>query len=86
MAYSFQESPAIPKFNSTWITESVMAMQRPSDAFFDRGLLDQFKENKIVAVFNLCEPGEHPYCGYGIIAHTGFPYTPERLMTAGSKI
>ena len=26
------------------------------------------------------EPGEHPYCGDGIIPKTGFSYTPESLM------
>jgi hypothetical protein len=76
--------PALAKFNSTWITESIMAMQRPSDAHFDNGLLDQFVTNRIVAVFNLTEPGEHPFCGYGIIPATGFSYSPERLMNVGS--
>ena len=32
---------------------------------------------------NLEEPGEHPYCGDGIIPRTGFAYTPETLMNAG---
>ena len=29
------------------------------------------------------EPGEHPYCGDGIIPATGFSYTPELLMNNG---
>ena len=35
------------------------------------------------AIFNLEEPGEHPYCGDGIIPSTGFSYTPELLMNEG---
>lgn len=36
-----------------------------------------------MAVINLEEPGEHPYCGDGIIPRTGFAYTPEILMNNG---
>lgn len=36
----------------------------------------------ITAVFNLQEPGEHPFCGDGIIPKTGFSYTPELLMNS----
>ena len=43
-------------------------------------MITQFKQKNIVAVFNLEEPGEHPYCGDGIIPKTGFSYTPEFLM------
>lgn len=62
-----------------------MGMQRPSDLLFDGGLLQQFRESRIVAVFNLTQKGEHPYCGYGIIPATGFSYSPEKLMNAGSE-
>lgn len=34
----------------------------------------------VTAVFNLQEPGEHPFCGDGISSRTGFSYTPELLM------
>lgn len=37
----------------------------------------------VTAVFNLQEPGEHPFCGDGIIPKTGFSYTPELLMNNG---
>lgn len=48
-------------------------------------IINQFKKKNIVAVFNLEEPGEHPYCGDGIIPKTGFSYTPEDLMKGGIK-
>jgi hypothetical protein len=85
-AYLQQENPALDRFNSSWITKDVLAMQRPSDAHFETvNLLKQFIDNGISAVFNLTEPGEHPYCGHGIIEKTGFPYTPEKLMEGGIK-
>ena len=76
---------AFEKFHSSWITNTLVAMQRPSDELIENlKLIDQFKSAGITAIFNLTEPGEHPYCGYGIKA-SGFPYTPDVFMNAGSK-
>lgn len=62
-------------------------MQRPNDSLIkDSRLLEQFRSNNIVAVFNLSEPGEHPFCGYGNLKSSGFPYDPEKLMAVGSKL
>lgn len=33
-------------------------------------------------VFNLQEPGEHPYCGDGVDLRHGFSYDPEELMNS----
>jgi len=100
-AYQQQEAPAIAKLHSSWITENIVAMQRPSDRLFADGLIDEFLNNNIGAVFNLTEPGEHPYCGnlhcnktkFASIVpittynlmNSGFPYDPERLMLHGIK-
>lgn len=84
-AYLHAHSPAIEKFHCNWITDEILAMQRPADELFDSiDLLGQFKSLRITAVLNLTEPGEHPFCGFGIKA-SGFPYTPEKLMSVGSK-
>lgn len=85
-AYLSLTSPAIAKLHSTWVDDSILAMQRPSDTLMrDSNLIEQFVSNRIVAVFNLTEPGEHPYCGGGNLKESGFPYYPEKLMAAGSK-
>ena len=85
-AYLSLANPAIDKLHSTWIDDSILAMQRPSDMLMkDSDLIEQFKRNGIVAVFNLTEPGEHPYCGGGNLKESGFPYHPEKLMASGSK-
>ena len=62
-------------------------MQRPSDELIngDAKLVEQFCKIGISAVFNLTEPGEHPFCGCGLNAHSGLPYSPEKLMQRGIK-
>ena len=61
-------------------------MQRPSDDLIDSvNLIYQFTERGITAIFNLTEPGEHPFCGSGNETSSGFPYTPEKFMGVGSK-
>ena len=83
-AYLQLQAPALDHVHSSWVTESIIAMQRPSDDLIDKSnLIDQFISLGVGAVFNLTEPGEHPYCGSGLIEATGFPYTPERLMAKG---
>jgi hypothetical protein len=85
-AYLGMDNPAIDKLHSSWIDDSILAMQRPSDAIIEEAnLIEQFKTHNIVAVFNLTEPGEHPFCGYGNTKVSGFPYNPETLMMAGSE-
>ena len=48
-------------------------------------LIEQFRSHAITAVFNLTEPGEHPFCGHGILTSSGFPYHPEAFMASGIK-
>ena len=79
-------NPGIEKFNCNWITDSILAMQRPSNELIEKiSLVDKFKTNGITAIFNLTEPGEHPFCGPGLDVSSGFPYSPERFMAVGSK-
>ena len=46
-------------------------------------IYERFKDKKIVTVLNLQEPGEHPYCGDGIIPNVGFSYIPENFYKHG---
>jgi hypothetical protein len=44
---------------------------RPSDSIIkEANLIAQFKANDIVAIFNLTEPGEHPFCGIYLYIYT----------------
>jgi protein tyrosine phosphatase domain-containing protein 1 len=59
-------------------------MQRPSDRLIKQySLIQKFKELNINTILNLQEPGEHPYCGDGLLPKVGFSYNPERLFTHG---
>lgn len=57
-------------------------MMLPLDANISLIMLNR---KGITAIFNLTEPGEHPHCGDGLEASSGFPYLPETFMREGSK-
>ena len=86
-AYQNCVNPGIDKVHSSWITDSILAMQRPTDELIEGNakLLEQFEIAGITAIFNLTEPGEHPYCGSSLRS-SGFTYTPERFMSVGSML
>ena len=84
-AYRKVPNPAIDRLHSHWITDYIVAMQRPNNTSLEAGALADMKKKKITAVFNLTEAGEHPFCGTGNVHACGFPYNPELLMTAGIK-
>ncbi|KAK6024049.1 hypothetical protein OSTOST_10148, partial [Ostertagia ostertagi] len=76
----FVGTSAIPGLYSTWVTDDILAMARPQPAHFENDkIIRLLKENKISAVFNLEESGEHSSCGSGNLAG-GFSYDPECLM------
>lgn len=79
------ESPAIKGLHSNWINDKIIASQRLSDRLIDKyKIIDQFKEHNVKAIFNLQEPGEHPYWGDGLVSlKIGFSYTPEKLQKEG---
>jgi len=84
-AWKTLTNPAFRGVNSSWITDDIVNMQRPSDAMIedsDCNLLEQFNQSGITALFNLQQSGEHPFCGPGILPN-GFSYTPEKFMAAG---
>lgn len=69
---------AIEGLNSHYVLDNIIASQRPSSRLVQKyHIIDQFKKHNIIAVVNLQERGEHPYCGDGILEKTGFSYDPE---------
>lgn len=83
-AYLQLEYPALERVHSTWITDAVLAMQRPTEIIMSEAhLIEQFQRNRIKAIFNLTEVGEHPFCGCGNLVCSGFSYNPEQFMRAG---
>lgn len=66
---------------ATWITDSILAMSRPSTKGLRQyGLAADLRKQDVSLVFNLQERGEHPYCGEPLLPHTGYTYDPEKDM------
>jgi hypothetical protein len=84
-AYKRIANPAIQQLHSHWITDNIVAMQRPNEINLINGALEDMAAKKITTIFNLTEPGEHPFCGCGTLAVSGFPYLPETVMERGIK-
>ncbi|KAL2919716.1 hypothetical protein HK105_200630 [Polyrhizophydium stewartii] len=75
---------AIDGLYSSWITDDILAMQRPSTRLINEyGLVKKFQECGIRSIFNLQESGEHASCGDGIEPSSGFSYLPETWMDNG---
>lgn len=78
---------AIEGLNSNFITDWVIASQRPSEVLIKEfELVSKFKEFEIDLIVNLQREGEHPYCGpnaYNLTA-AGYSYNPS--MFTGDNI
>ena len=62
----------------------IVGSQRPSKRLIEKfNVVEQLKQKNVKAIINLEEPGEHPFCGDGILEKTGFSYDPEVFMNAG---
>uniref|UniRef100_A0A3P9IA57 Protein tyrosine phosphatase domain-containing protein 1 n=1 Tax=Oryzias latipes TaxID=8090 RepID=A0A3P9IA57_ORYLA len=78
------EEQAIKGLYSSWITDSLLAMARPSTEIIEKyGIIEQFKRCGLKTVINLQRPGEHASCGNPLEPESGFTYRPETFMQAG---
>ena len=76
---NYRTAAAIVGLNSSHITPTLIAMQRPSTQLIQtHGIAAQFQQLNITAVINCQQTGEHALCGPGIQAH-GFSYHPDDL-------
>ncbi|KAM8867142.1 protein tyrosine phosphatase domain-containing protein 1 isoform 1-T1 [Synchiropus picturatus] len=78
------EEQAIKGLYSSWITDNLLAMARPSTEIMDKyNIIQQFQRCGLKTVINLQRPGEHASCGNPLEPESGFTYLPERFMEAG---
>ena len=80
---------AIEGLNSNFITENVIASQRPSEILIQKyKLIQKFKELNIGLIVNLQREGEHPYCGPNAykLTSSGFSYNPSVFSSDDIKI
>ncbi|KFP91379.1 Protein tyrosine phosphatase domain-containing protein 1, partial [Apaloderma vittatum] len=81
--WSDQEQ-AIKGLYSSWITDNILAMARPSTELIEKyNIIEQFERCDIKTVINLQRPGEHASCGNPLEQESGFTYLPEAFMEAG---
>ncbi|XP_040015503.1 protein tyrosine phosphatase domain-containing protein 1 isoform X1 [Xiphias gladius] len=78
------EEQAIKGLYSSWITDSLLAMARPSTEIIEKyNIIEQFQGCGLKTVINLQRPGEHASCGNALEQESGFTYRPETFMEAG---
>uniref|UniRef100_H3BDV4 Protein tyrosine phosphatase domain-containing protein 1 n=1 Tax=Latimeria chalumnae TaxID=7897 RepID=H3BDV4_LATCH len=79
-----EQEQAIKGLYSSWITDNVLAMSRPSTEIIEKyNIIAQFQSYGIKTVINLQRPGEHASCGNSLEQESGFTYLPEAFMEAG---
>ncbi|XP_068109720.1 protein tyrosine phosphatase domain-containing protein 1 isoform X2 [Hyperolius riggenbachi] len=77
------EEQAIKGLYSSWITDNILAMARPSTEIIEKyNIIEQFRSCGIKTVINLQRPGEHASCGNPLEQESGFTYLPEAFMKA----
>ncbi|XP_057673666.1 protein tyrosine phosphatase domain-containing protein 1 isoform X2 [Corythoichthys intestinalis] len=79
--YWRDDQQAIKGLYSSWVTDHLLAMSRPSTEIIEKyNIIEQFKRNGIKTVINLQIPGEHANCGNPLEPQSGFSYNPEVFM------
>ncbi|XP_032369935.1 protein tyrosine phosphatase domain-containing protein 1 [Etheostoma spectabile] len=77
------EEQAVKGLYSSWITDNLLAMARPSTEIIEKyNIIEQFKSCGLKTVINLQRPGEHASCGNPLEQESGFTYRPEIFMEA----
>ncbi|XP_013912470.1 PREDICTED: protein tyrosine phosphatase domain-containing protein 1 isoform X2 [Thamnophis sirtalis] len=79
-----EQEQAVKGLYSSWVTDNILAMSRPSTDLIGRyNIIEQFQRCDIKTVINLQRPGEHASCGNPLEQESGFTYLPEAFMEAG---
>ncbi|XP_072292010.1 protein tyrosine phosphatase domain-containing protein 1 [Eucyclogobius newberryi] len=72
---------AIRGLFSSWVTDDIIAMARPSNKLIERyNIIEQFKRLNIRSIINMQQPGEHSHCGPPLDPSSGFTYSPQLFM------
>ncbi|XP_033483898.2 protein tyrosine phosphatase domain-containing protein 1 [Epinephelus lanceolatus] len=80
-SYWSDAQQAIQGLYSSWVTDHLLAMSRPSTEIIEKyNIIDQFRRTGIKTVINLQTPGEHASCGSPLEPESGFSYRPEVFM------
>ncbi|XP_068598760.1 protein tyrosine phosphatase domain-containing protein 1 [Brachionichthys hirsutus] len=78
-----EEEQAVRGLYSSWITDNLLAMARPSTELIEKyNIIERFQRCGLKTVINLQRPGEHASCGNPLEQQSGFTYRPETFMQA----
>ena len=79
---------AITGLHSDFITDDIIASQRPSTILINKyNLVKTFKELNIGLILNLQREGEHPDCGPNKnLEQSGFSYNPSQFLVEDIKV
>lgn len=79
-----EQEQAIKGVYSSWVTDNILAMARPSTELLEKyHVIEQFQSHGLKTIINLQRPGEHASCGNPLEQESGFTYLPEAFMEAG---
>ncbi|XP_015980875.2 protein tyrosine phosphatase domain-containing protein 1 isoform X2 [Rousettus aegyptiacus] len=79
-----EQEQAIKGVYSSWVTDNILAMARPSTEVLEKyHVIEQFQSHGLKTIINLQRPGEHASCGNPLEQESGFTYLPEAFMEAG---
>ncbi len=87
--YLKNPNPAIKGLNSDYITDFIIASQRPSTVLINKfDIIEQFKSENIELVVNLQIEGEHPFCGPngGLEKNCNFTYNYKDFTSNDIKV
>ncbi|XP_062315175.1 protein tyrosine phosphatase domain-containing protein 1 [Osmerus eperlanus] len=83
-SYWSEDKQAIKGIYSSWVTDNIIAMARPSTETIEKyEIINQFRRCGVKTVINLQKPGEHASCGNPLEPDSGFSYRPETFMEKG---
>ncbi|KTF92867.1 hypothetical protein cypCar_00032469 [Cyprinus carpio] len=78
---------AIKGVFSSWVTDDIIALARPSTYLIKRYcIIEQFKQFNIKSIINMQLPGEHAHCGPPLDPGSGFTYSPQIFMDSQSVL
>ncbi|XP_069085554.1 protein tyrosine phosphatase domain-containing protein 1-like isoform X1 [Pleurodeles waltl] len=78
------DQQAIQGIYSSWVTDAILAMARPSTRLIrEYHIIEQFKQCNIKSIVNAQMPQEHAYCGDPLETESGFSYLPQTFMDSG---
>ena len=82
------DNNAITGLHSDYITDEIIASQRPSTVLINKyNLVKVFKDMKIGLIVNVQREGEHPYCGPNKkLEDSGFSYKPSQFAVEDIKV